>query len=92
LTGAFDLGVTGRPLLSLKGWNKIAQGSALGTVADKGTKPCKGGTLFRPYRANTHTPYVPSQGVALGWHVGPLRGIGAGRRLRQPRAFNILQR
>jgi hypothetical protein len=30
-------------------------------------------TLFRPFRAN-NLSFLTTQGDALGWHVGPLRG------------------
>jgi hypothetical protein len=37
-------------------------------------------TLFRPFRAN-NLSLINTQGDALGWYVGPLRG-GKQRRMR----------
>ena len=81
------LGVTGRPLFSLKGWNNKAQGSALGwsttrTPSPERAKQLPGPHIVAPFQGKNpyHTPFP--QGAALGYLVSPLRGSGAGKRLR----------
>jgi hypothetical protein len=66
---------TGAParLLSPKGWNKPAQGNALGTEGVDGPQALKGRNnllvrrnLLRPFRACKPVSGFASQGVALG--------------------------
>ena len=73
------LGVTGDPLLALKGPNRLAQGNALGIKVPGQGLALKGrntllAKLLCPFRAKTLWENGASQGVALGWHVRPFQG------------------
>src|SRR5262245_13153016 len=73
-------GTTGWTLFSLKGWNKIAQGDALGPSKNKGPSPERGATRAEPGRCYAlsglrrfTTTFFPR---ALPWAV-LLRPFGA---------------
>jgi hypothetical protein len=78
-------------IFSLKGWEKPAQGNALGSRSKQGTSPERAQQtpprlIVAPFQGN-NTHKVPlTQGVALGCNVWPLRGLEAGERL-SPNGF-----
>src|SRR4030088_1136619 len=81
------MGVTGRPLFSLKGWNNKAQGSALGwsttrTPSPERAKQLPGPHIVAPFQGKNPYKAPFPQGAALGYLVWPLRGSRAGKWLR----------
>ena len=76
---AVTMGATSCTVFSLKGWNKKAQGIALGferwwEQALKGRNKRPTCRLFCPFRAK-NSQNATTQGVALGCLVLPLRGV-----------------
>src|SRR5437868_5155615 len=79
-----QIGVSGRLLFSLKGWNKSAQGNALGNRRTRGVSPeraqqPRGQPVLRPFRAKTNGAVLEPR--ALPWAI-LLRPFGASERPR----------